>query len=160
MNKTNNDFKGIWIPFQILTDKNLSDKEKFLLCLIAYKSKFTKECSLSNKYLSSIFNVSETQISKLISSLAKKKYIDIKLMYENDSKEIKVRIIKPKNFIMSYMDLGIKQKLNTSSTNVNEPIQQKCKDNKRYYKNNKYSSSKNYTCMEYSAEFLESLYEN
>lgn len=156
MNKTNNDFKGLWIPFQILTDKHLSDKEKFLLCLIAYKSKFSKERSLSNKYLSSIFNISETQISKLISSLVKKKYIDIKLMYENNSKEIKARIIRPKTFVMSYMDLGIKQKLNTSLTNVNEPIQQKCKDNKKYYKNNKYGNSRNYACT----EFLESLYEN
>lgn len=160
MNTTNNDFKGLWIPFQVLTDKHLSDKEKFILCLIAYKSKFTKECSLSNKYLSSIFNVSETQISKLISSLVKKKYVDIQLMYENDSKEIKARIIRPKSFVISYMDLGIKQKLNTSLTNVNESIQQKYKDNKKYYKNNKYSNSKNYDCENYSSEFLESLYEN
>ena len=56
----NNDFKGLWIPFQILTDKNLSDKEKFILCLILYKSKISGNCCLSNKYLSNIFNISET----------------------------------------------------------------------------------------------------
>lgn len=32
MNTTTNDFKGLWIPFQILTDDNLSDKEKFFMC--------------------------------------------------------------------------------------------------------------------------------
>lgn len=35
----NLDFKGLWIPFQILTDSVLSDKEKLILCLILYKSK-------------------------------------------------------------------------------------------------------------------------
>ena len=80
-------------PFQILADKNLSDKEKFILCLILYKSKISGNCCLSNKYLSNIFNISETQVSKLVSSLVKKNYIDIQIMYENNSKEIKLRII-------------------------------------------------------------------
>ena len=67
----NNDFKGLWIPFQILTDKNLSDKEKFILCLILYKSKISGNCCLSNKYLSNIFNISETQVSKIIKNIIK-----------------------------------------------------------------------------------------
>ena len=158
---TNNDFKGLWIPFQILTDKNLSDKEKFLLCLILYKSKVTGNCCLSNKYLSNIFNISETQISKLISSLVKKNYIDIQLMYENNSKEIKSRLIIPKKLILSYMDLGTKQKLNTSLTNVNGPIQHMFKDNKKYYKNNKYNTNNcNFDSREYDPNFLNSLYAN
>lgn len=35
MNTTTNDFKGLLIPFQILTDDNLSDKEKFVLAYYA-----------------------------------------------------------------------------------------------------------------------------
>lgn len=158
---SNADFKGLWVPFQILTDSNLSDKEKFILCLILYKSKFSGNCSLSNRYLSSIFNISETQISKLISSLVKKNYIDIRLMYENNSKEIKARIIIPKKFLLEYAELGVKQKLNTSLTNVNEPIQQNCKDNIKYFKNNKYNNNSfEFQSRNYEADFLNSLYDN
>lgn len=108
MNLENNNFKGIWIPFQILTDNNLSDKEKFILCLICFKSKFYGNCSLSNKYLSYIFNISETQCSKLINSLAKKNYIMIRFMYEDNSKEVKNRIIKPQNFVLNYINSSVK----------------------------------------------------
>lgn len=161
MNTSIHDFKGLWMPFEILTDKNLSDKEKLILCLISYKSKFSGNCSLSNKYLSSIFNISETQVSKLISSLVKKNYIDIRLMYENNSKEIKSRIIIPKNFVLSYMQSGIKEKLNTSLTNVNEPVQYKFKDNIKYIKNNKYDTNNyEFQSRNYDANFLNSLYDN
>ena len=158
---SNADFKGLWIPFQILTDSVLSDKEKLILCLILYKSKFSGNCSLSNRYLSSIFNISETQISKLISSLVKKNYIDIRLMHENNSKEIKSRIIIPKKFLLEYAEVGIKQKLNTSLTNVNEPIQQNCKDNIKYFKNNNYNNNSfEFQSRNYAADFLNSLYDN
>lgn len=161
MNTTTNDFKGLWIPFQILTDDNLSDKEKFILCLILYKSKFSGNCSLSNRYLSNLFNISETQVSKLISSLVKKNYIDIQLMYENNSKEIKSRLIIPKKLVLAYMDLGIKQMLNTSLTNVNEPIQHNFKDNIKYYKNNKYNTNScNFESRKYDADYLNSFYAN
>ena len=111
--------------------------------------------------MSSIFNISETQISKLISSLVKKNYIDIRLMYENNSKEIKARIIIPKKFLLEYADVGIKQKLNTSLTNVNKPIQQNCKDNIKYFKNNKYNNNSfEFQSGNYEADFFNSLYDN
>ena len=30
----NFNLKGLWIPFEILTDKNLSDKEKIILSIV------------------------------------------------------------------------------------------------------------------------------
>ena len=150
----NNDFKGLWIPNPIFLDYHLSDKEKLILCLILYKSKFKGYCSLGNKYLSNIFHISETQCSKLISSLYNKKYIDVKLMYEIDSKEVKARIIKPKPFTLGHMNFGIKEKLNTSLTKVKPIIEDNFKDNK----NNKesYPTFQN----NYNDDFFETLYEN
>lgn len=159
MNLENETFKGIWIPFQILIDKEISDKEKLILSLICFKSKIYGKCSLSNKYLSYIFNISETQCSKLVNSLAKKKYITIRLMYENNSKEIKNRIIIPQKFVLKYLDLGIKEKFNTTLTNVNVPIEHKFKDNIKYNKNNK-CKSYYFRDTNYNAEELEYLYEN
>ena len=38
--------KGIWIPFEILTNKDLSDKEKLIYSIILYFSKEKDYCSL------------------------------------------------------------------------------------------------------------------
>ena len=35
----NLNLKGLWIPIEILTDKNLSDKEKTILSIILFLSK-------------------------------------------------------------------------------------------------------------------------
>lgn len=156
--QNNYDFIGLWIPNPIFLDYHLSDKEKLILCLILYKSKFKGYCSLGNKYLSNIFHISETQCSKLISSLNKKNYIDVKLMYELNSKEVKARIIKPKQFVMNYMKLGIKEKFNTSLTKLQPTIEENFKDNKKYYKNNKDDKPSFY--YNYDEDFFETLYEN
>ena len=36
---SNLNLKGLWIPIEILTDKNLSDKEKIILSIILFLSK-------------------------------------------------------------------------------------------------------------------------
>lgn len=94
----------------------------------------------------------------MISSLNKKNYIDVKLMYELNSKEVKARIIKPKQFVMNYMKLGIKEKFNTSLTKLQPTIEENFKDNKKYYKNNKEDKPSFY--YNYDEDFFETLYEN
>ena len=39
MAMSNLNLKGIWIPIEVLTDKNLSDKEKMILAIILFLSK-------------------------------------------------------------------------------------------------------------------------
>ena len=87
--------KGLWIPAEILLDKKLSDKEKIILSMIVYLSEENKCCFASNKYFASIVNVTANRISKIISSLNTKEYINIKLKYKTDSKEIEERQIIP-----------------------------------------------------------------
>lgn len=52
-----NKFKidGLWIPYQILTDKNLRDKEKFIYSIALYYSNVHKQCTLNNENLHEIF---------------------------------------------------------------------------------------------------------
>ena len=87
--------KGLWIPAEILLNEELTDKEKIILSMIAYLSEETKSCFASNKYIASIVNVTPDRVSKIISSLREKKYIDVKLNYKTDSKEIESRQIIP-----------------------------------------------------------------
>lgn len=87
--------KGLWIPIEVLLNKDLSDKEKIILSMILYLSEETKSCFASNKYIASIINVTANRVSKIISSLKEKQYIKVKLKYKTDSKEIEERQILP-----------------------------------------------------------------
>ena len=42
--------KGLWIPAEILLNKDLSDKEKIILSMILYLSEEKGSCFASNKY--------------------------------------------------------------------------------------------------------------
>lgn len=69
-----NKFKiaGLWIPYQILTDKNLRDKEKIIYSLILFFSNNKGYCSIKNKYLADMLNRSIKRISSIINSLQDK----------------------------------------------------------------------------------------
>ena len=82
------EFKGIWIPKEIWLDDNLTWSEKMLLVEIDSLATLEKGCIATNEYLSSFFNLSKDRISKLISSLKAKGYIEVKLIYNGDTKQI------------------------------------------------------------------------
>ena len=144
--------KGIWIPIEILLDKNLSDKEKLIYSLIIFLSQDNKYCFCTNNTISGLLNISITQVSKLINSLKNKKYINIKIIYKENSKQIEMRKLIP-----------IEEKLNTifnkslipSLTELQLPIKEKFKDNK--YNINKYNKKGycNYEQRDYDKEDID-----
>ena len=148
---SNLNLKGIWIPIEILTDNKLSDKEKIIYTIIIYLSKENKYCYLTNKSISELLNISITQVSKLVNSLKDKGYINIEMVYKENSKEVEMRKIIP-----------IEEKLNTlfnkslipSPTKLQYPIEEKFKDNK--YNINKYKNNNkgycNYEQRDYEKE--------
>ena len=83
--------KGLWIPAEILLNNDLSDKEKIILSMILYLSDETGSCFASNKYIASIVNVTSNRVSKIVSSLKEKGYVDVNLKYKIDTKEIEER---------------------------------------------------------------------
>ena len=130
---SNLNLKGLWIPIEILTDKNLSDKEKHIYSLAIFLSQEKQYCFCTNKTISELLNISVTQVSKLVNSLKDKGYINIEMVYKENSKEVDIRKIIP-----------IEEKLNTlfnkslipSPTKLQYPTREKFKDNKIYNKNN------------------------
>lgn len=121
------DFKGIWIPYEVLTDKKLNDKEKMIYSMILYLSK-ENDCTMSNTYISNLLNICNVQASRIINSLKKKEYIKIEIVYKQNSKEISLRKIIP-----------INKYVNTSKRMSNEPINENVKDiinNNKIYNNN------------------------
>lgn len=75
-----NKFKidGLWIPYQILTDKNLRDKEKIIYSFIVFFSNKKGYCSIRNKYLADMLSKSIKRISSIINTLQDKKYNNIR----------------------------------------------------------------------------------
>ena len=137
---SNLNLKGLWIPIEILTDKNLSDKEKHIYSLVIFLSQEKQYCFCTNKTMSELLNISVTQVSKLVNSLKDKGYINIEMVYKENSKEVDIRKLIP-----------IEEKLNTlfnkslipSPTKLQYPIEEKFKDNKYNNKNiNKCNSTR------------------
>ena len=100
--------KGLWIPAEILLNNDLSDKEKIILSMILYLSDETGSCFASNKYIASIVNVTSDRVSKIVSSLKEKGYVDVNLKYKIDTKEI-----------LKDMKLEIPDVLDISDININ-----------------------------------------
>ena len=92
----NRDFKGIWIPREIWVSKEISMQEKVFLAEI-HSLDNEKGCIASNAYFADFFQLSKSSVSRVISSLAKKEFIKVHLVYK-DNKEVDKRIIRCKKY--------------------------------------------------------------
>lgn len=157
----NLNLKGLWIPIEILTDKNLSDKEKTILSIILFLSKENNTCFCTNGTISELLNISSKQVSKLINSLKAKGYIAVTMKYKENSKKIDTRTIKP---IQEKFNTSPSKVLYPSPTIVPYPMEQKVKDNKYIINNNKNNNKGycNYEQRDYDKEGFDwnSLYAN
>ena len=147
----NLNLKGLWIPIEILTDKNLSDKEKTILSIILFLSKENNTCFCTNGTISELLNISSKQVSKLINSLKAKGYIAVTMKYKENSKQIETRTIKP---IQEKFNTSPSKVLYPSPTIVPYPMEQKVKDNKYIINNNKNNNKGycNYEQRDYDKE--------
>ncbi len=163
--------KGLWIPAEILLNEDLSDKEKIILAIILYLSEETKSCFASNKYIANIVKVTHERVSKIISSLKDKGYVNVKLKYKTDSKEIEQRqiihIVENINRYSQKLQEGIEENNYLDSQKQPYPIDRNDKDiinnikNKKIYNNSSNSNKKsNYKGRDYTNFDLTKLYAN
>ena len=132
------EFKGVWIPYEIVADIKLNDKEKIVYSMILYLSK-EKECIISNSYISELLNITKIQSSRIINSLKKKGYIKVEMTYKENSKEIAIRKITP-----------IYKNVNTYKQIDTKPINTNVKEIKSNYKN-KYKSDRDYSNFDWTS---------
>lgn len=132
------EFKGVWIPYEILTDIKLNDKEKFVYSKILYLSK-EKECIMSNSYISELLNITKIQASRIINSLKKKGYLKVDIIYKENSREIALRKITP-----IYKNVNTYKQINTSPINTN--VKEIINNNK-----NKYKSDRDYSNFDWTS---------
>ena len=142
------EFKGVWIPYEIFINKKLTDKEKFVYSMIIFLSK-ENECTISNAYIGNLLNICNVQVSRIINSLKKKGYINTKIIYKENSKEIALRKILP----------IIKNDNTYKQINVN-PINRNAKDIKYINKINNKNNWKLENQRDYSNFDFRKLYAN
>ena len=143
------EFKGVWIPYEILTDIKLNDKEKFVYSMILYLSK-EKECIMSNSYISELLNITKIQASRIINSLKKKGYLKVDIIYKENSREIALRKITP-----IYKNVNTYKQINTSPINTN--VKDIIYNNKINYNNWKYKSDRDYSNFDFSKFYANKL---
>lgn len=68
------EFTGVWVPAELLENKELTLKEKIFLAGLKYL--YTgRECTATNAEMAEFFGLSEKAVSKIINSLDKKGYL-------------------------------------------------------------------------------------
>lgn len=89
-----NEFKGIWLPENLLLDENLTLQEKVILADIVSLNK-KGVCFASNEHFARHIHLSTSRVSSVISSLKKKGYVTIEFNYSG--KQITSRTIRVVN---------------------------------------------------------------
>lgn len=111
------------IPANVRYDKDLTPNAKLLYGEITALCNSKGYCWANNEYFANLYDVSKTSISKWISSLIEKKYVESKLLYKEGTKEIL-------NRYLTLVVNPIEEKLNTPmQVSLNSPIEEKLKDN-------------------------------
>lgn len=111
------------LPANVRYDKNITPNAKLLYAEITALCNDKGYCWAGNAYFAELYGVTKTSISNWISSLQKNGYIDVQLIYKENSKEIQSRYISIAN------NIPIQNNLNTYTKNIVEGIQKNFTDN-------------------------------
>lgn len=76
MEKSESNFQGIWIPRSIYLSTEVNWCAKILFLEIHSFTENGRECYMSNRYMASFLNISERQVSRYISELKAKGWME------------------------------------------------------------------------------------
>jgi len=82
------------IPASVRYDNELRPNEKLMYGEITALANSTGQCWASNNYFAELYDVTPQAVSGWINDLKKKGYIEVDIIYKDNTKEIKNRIIR------------------------------------------------------------------
>lgn len=82
------------LPSSVRYDNRLKPNEKLLYSEITALSNKTGLCYATNKYFADLYEVENETISRWIKHLKELQYIDVEIIYKEETKEIDKRVIK------------------------------------------------------------------
>ena len=109
--------RGIWLPIEVVNDKNTTFQEKLILMEINQLSMLDEGCIASNSHFATLFKIKKEAVSRSINSLQEKGYISIEII---DGSRNHKRIVNINKLLFGY-----EQNVNGVLTNCLET-----KDNK------------------------------
>ena len=108
------------IPAEVRYDEELKPNEKLLYSEITALTNKNGECWASNSYFSNLYKVDQATISRWISNLKQKGYIDLSLIYKANTKQIEKRVLTIKSIgIDKIINRGIDEKVKDNNTSIN-----------------------------------------
>jgi hypothetical protein len=128
------------IPANVRYDDSLTANAKLLYGEITALCNEKGYCWASNDYFAQLYNVSKISVSKWISQLVKKGYLNSTIEYKQGTKQIIKRYLIINNTpIKEKFNTPINPTINTPiKEKFNTPIKEKFKDNNTYINNNIY----------------------
>ena len=148
------------LPSSVRYDNRLKANEKLLYSEITALSNKTGLCYATNKYFADLYEVENETISRWISHLKELNYIDIEIVYKNDTKEIDKRIIKINGIpIDKNINTYIPNNQEGYCENNQEGIDKKVKDNNTSINNTSMNIKENIKRKVFKKPTLEELKE-
>ena len=148
------------LPASVRYDNRLKANEKLLYSEITALSNKTGLCYATNTYFADLYEVENETISRWVSHLKELKYIDIKIVYKNDTKEIDKRIIKINGIpIDKNINTYIPNNQEGYCENNQESIDKKVKDNNTSINNTSINIKENIKRKVFKKPTLEELKE-
>ncbi|EHL11157.1 hypothetical protein HMPREF9629_00694 [Peptoanaerobacter stomatis] len=166
------------IPANVRYDKNIPANAKLLYGEITALANDKGYCWASNSYFAELYEVSKETISRWISKLEKSGYVNVQIIYKNNTKEIIERriyingipqIVNEKTYVQTddKSNTPIDENINTYGQNnqdaidenINTPIDENVKDNNTVFNNTinnkkeKYKKEKNKTSVDTKTDF-------
>lgn len=87
-------FLGVWIPKDIYLHTGLTPTEKLLLAEITCLHG-SGSCFASNQHFAEFLGISKSQVSRLITKLARMNLISVEIVYVDGTKEVDKRFLTP-----------------------------------------------------------------
>ncbi|MGP1440814.1 MAG: helix-turn-helix domain-containing protein [Treponema sp.] len=166
------------IPANVRYDKNIPANAKLLYGEITALANDKGYCWASNSYFAELYEVSKETISRWISKLEKSGYVNVQIIYKENTKEIIERriyingipqIVNEKTYVQTddKSNTPIDENINTYGQNnqdaidenINTPIDENVKDNNTVFNNTinnkkeKYKKEKNKTSVDTKTDF-------
>lgn len=111
--------RGIWLPIEVINDKNTTFQEKLILMEINQLSMLDDGCIASNSHFSELFNIKKEAVSRSINSLEEKGYISINIV---DGSRNHKRIVTINKLLFGYEQNVIGVLTNCLETKGNKTI--------------------------------------
>jgi len=124
INEYKRDFKGVWIPRELLFDGHINKLQMAMITEINSLSFGDLGCFASNAHFANFLGCSSSRSSQLVSNLEEKGYVETKKFYDPDKPK---RVLKREIYLLNKLN-GVLNLLNDPTEKIKSPYLEKYKE--------------------------------